>query len=160
MSPRVRFLLAGADVHEGNRELEQAIKNAGLSSVVYLLGRRTDVHRLMTALDVLVSASLSEAFSNVVGEAMACEVPCVVTDVGDSALIVGNTGRIVRVGDTEALASALHEMLSMSRAERSELGRIARARIYEHFDIRKVVQQYQTLYEQLPRSSLVVPHVE
>lgn len=149
MSPRVRFLLAGADVHEGNRELAQAINNAGLSSVMYLLGRRTDVHRLMTAFDVLVSASLSEAFSNVVGEAMACEVPCVVTDVGDSAHIVGNAGRVVRVGDTSALANALHEVLSISEADRTQLGRAARARIHEHFDIRKVVQQYQALYEQL-----------
>ena len=149
MCPRVRFVLAGADVHEVNSELAVAINKAGLSSVMYLLGKRTDVHRLMTALDVLVSASLSEAFPNVVGEAMACEVPCVVTDVGDSALIVGDTGRVVRVGDAEALASALHEVLSMSGADRTELGRVARARIHEHFDIRKVVQQYQALYEEI-----------
>ena len=147
--PQVRFLLAGADVHEGNRELSEAIESAGLASVVYLMGRRTDVHRLMAALDVLVSASLSEAFPNVVGEAMACGVPCVVTDVGDSALIVDNAGRVVRVGDTAALASALHGVLSMSESDRTELGRVARARIHEHFDIRKIAQQYQTLYEQL-----------
>lgn len=147
--PHVRFLLAGADVHEGNRELLEAINHAGLAPVVYLLGKRTDVHRLMAALDVLVSASLSEGFPNVVAEAMACGVPCVVTDVGDSALIVGSTGKVVGVSDAAALASALHEVLRIPAADRSELSRVARARIHDRFDIRQIVRQYEALYEQL-----------
>lgn len=147
--PDVRFLLAGADVHAENRELSKAINDAGLAPVVYLLGKRLDVHRLMAALDVLVSASLSEAFPNVVAEAMACGVPCVVTDVGDSAFIVGNTGKVVGVGDTVGLARALHEVLQTPAADRSKLGRLARERIRDCFNIRQITREYEMLYEQL-----------
>ncbi len=90
--PRVHFVLAGKGVDESNGNLLQAVKATGVRNVTHLLGLRSDIPRLMAALDLLVSSSYGEAFPNVLGEAMACGVPCVVTDVGDSAYIVGDTG--------------------------------------------------------------------
>lgn len=82
-------------------------------------GARDDMSAVYCALDVLVSASsFGEGFSNSIGEAMACGVPCVVTDVGDSALIVGDAGIVVPPRAPEALAAALERMLATLSAAR------------------------------------------
>ena len=91
--PEVHFVLAGAGIDSSNQALMAEIKSHGLDACMHLLGRRDDMPRLMAALDVLASSSYGEAFPNVLGEAMACGVPCVVTDVGDSADIVGDSGK-------------------------------------------------------------------
>jgi len=80
------------------------VERAKIQNVTHLLGRRADVPRLMAALDVLASSSNGEAFPNVLGEAMACGAPCVMTDVGDSAQNVGGKGRVVIVDDMSGLA--------------------------------------------------------
>jgi glycosyltransferase involved in cell wall biosynthesis len=67
--------------------------------------------RFFGALDIATSSSLSEAFPMAVGEAMACGTPCVVTDVGDSALIVGDTGKVVPADDPKSLAAAWEQLL-------------------------------------------------
>jgi glycosyltransferase involved in cell wall biosynthesis len=110
---------------------------------------RNDMPELMAAMDVLTSSSYGEAFPNVLGEAMACGVPCVVTDVGDSAYIVGDTGRVVASGDMAGLAAALEALLALPPAEKAALGERAHARVAEHFEIGKVVGQYEAFYESL-----------
>ena len=80
---------------------------------------------------------------------MACGVPCAVTDVGDCAHIVADTGRIVEPGDMEGLARALETLLTRSIEDRLELGRRARARIEENFEIGEVVRRYERYYEHL-----------
>ena len=128
----------------------EAIHQAKVSHVTHFLGLRDDIPRLMASLDVLVSASThGEAFPNVLGEAMACGVPCVVTDVGDSAYIVGDTGKVVAPDDMAGLAIALDNLLSLPTEERFKLGRQARLQIAENFEIGKVVNLYQSLYEEL-----------
>lgn len=145
--PDVHFLLAGPEVDCNNDALVQEIaKYDGLSAHIHLLGRRDDVPRLMGALDVLASPSHGEAFPNVLGEAMACGVPCAVTNAGDSAEIVGETGRTVSVGDMPALACALLELLSMAHDERLALGQSARTRVEALFEIGHVTRQYEDAY--------------
>lgn len=147
--PQVHFVLAGNGIDSSNAALIQAITRAGVLANTHLLGLRNDMPELMAALDVLASSSYGEAFPNVLGEAMACGVPCVVTDVGDSAYIVGDTGRVVASGDMPGLAAALDELLVLPPSERAALGERAHARVAEHFEIGKVVQQYEDFYESL-----------
>jgi glycosyltransferase involved in cell wall biosynthesis len=115
-----------------------------------LLGLRNDMPELMAALDVLASSSsYGEAFPNVLGEAMACGVPCAVTDVGDSAYIVGDTGHVVASGDMTGLAQALAGILQLPAAERLALSEAARSRVATHFEIGHITRQYEAFYTDL-----------
>lgn len=148
--PQVHFVLAGQAIDMNNAALMQAVHNAGVSATTHLLGLRNDIPALMAALDVLASSSsYGEAFPNVMGEAMACGVPCVVTDVGDSGYIVGDTGRVVASGDMAALANAMEALLALPSSEKIVLGERARARVATHFEIGRVVQQYEDFYDGL-----------
>ena len=146
----VYFLLCGKGLSVDNAELMAWIREEGVADHCLLLGQRDDLNQLYCAMDVLVSASAyGEGFPNVVGEAMACAVPCIVTDVGDSALIVGDSGRVVPPRDVEALAASMHELLSLSLEERIQLGMTARRRIEENYSLPTVVERYQDLFEEV-----------
>jgi len=148
-NPHVHFLLCGNRVDDDNRELALLASDPALAGRCHLLGRRGDAHRVHAALDVLASSSISEAFPLAIGEAMACGVPCAVTDVGDSALLVGPTGKVVPPRDPAALAAAIESLLAMPRAEREALGLAARARVRERFALDAVTRRYEDLYELL-----------
>jgi len=114
-----------------------------------LLGERHDIPRVTAAMDIASSSSaFDEGFPNVVGEAMSCGVPCVVTDVGDSAWVVGETGRVVPPRSPEALCAAWLKLVGMGIAARCELGMSARQRIKDQFSIEKIVRQYERIYEE------------
>lgn len=147
--PDVQFLLAGGGIDSNNASLREAIAKLKLDDAVHLLGRRDDVPMLMAALDLLVSSSHGEAFPNVLGEAMACGVPCVVTDAGDSAQIVGDTGEVVAVGDMAGLAQKTIKLLTRPVQQRCALGRQARERVENRYEIGQVVTRYEQFYEQL-----------
>jgi glycosyltransferase involved in cell wall biosynthesis len=151
--PQVHFLLAGRGIDPGNQMLMSAIDRAGVTANTHLLGFRDDMPRVMAALDVLASSSNGEAFPNVLGEAMACGVTCAVTDVGDSAYIVGDTGRVVAAGDMSGLAASLGALLCLTITERAALGQRARARVQSHFEIGRVVRMYEQFYESLGAAS-------
>ncbi len=144
---RLRFVLAGERVTSENAELAHWVQQAGIASRAHLLGRRNDVPRVMAGLDVLVSSSaFGEGFPNVIGEAMACGVPCAVTDTGDSAFVVGDTGVVAPVRNPTALAEALLTLTRLPRAERAQRGQAARQRVAENFDIERVVARSEKLY--------------
>ena len=145
--PEAHFLLAGRAVDGDNRELRRLIHERGLAHRTHLLGERHDVPRLAAALDVFSLSSYCESFPTVIGEAMACAVPCVVTDVGDASWIVGDTGRVVPLRDAEALAGAWAEMIDLGEEGRAALGRAALSRVSEFFPIKSVVNRYEALYE-------------
>ena len=151
--PDAHFLLVGHGVDDANETIRQLLAAYGLASVVHLLGLRDDIARLMAALDVATSSSYGEAFPNVVGEAMASGVPCAVTDVGDSAYIVGDTGIVVPPGDLEGLAHAIASLLEMPAEALWILGARARARVAEHFEIGKIVRRYEAFYRELASAS-------
>ena len=147
--PSAMFVLAGEGVDHQNSRLVAALEEQDVIRVTRLLGLRSDIPRVMAALDVLALSSIAESFPNVIGEAMACSVPCAVTDVGDCAHLVGNTGRVVPPRDAVALAGALEDLLSLLPAERQVLGARARARVEENFEIGSIARRYQLLYDEL-----------
>ncbi|HEX8844052.1 MAG TPA: glycosyltransferase [Pyrinomonadaceae bacterium] len=146
--PETHFLLAGRGVDGGNQELRLLIDELGLARRTHLLGERRDVPRLAAGLDIFsLSSRYGESFPNVIGEAMGCAVPCVVTDVGDASWIVGGAGRVVPPRDACALADAWAEVINLGEEGRAELGRAALSRVNELFPLKSVVQRYEDLYE-------------
>ena len=156
--PKVRFVLCGDGVTPQNDAIMDLVRKAGLANSCLLLGRRPDVPRILSALDISCLSSLAEGFPNVVGEAMACGVPCVVTDVGDAREILGPTGLIVAPRDSEALSRALIDLLSMPAEQRRGLGRQARERIELRFSLPRIVSRYEALYDEITASAGLHEH--
>jgi glycosyltransferase involved in cell wall biosynthesis len=145
-------VLAGSGVDRANARLRQAIGALRLDDRVHLLGTRHEPASLLPALDVLVSASSrAEGFPNVVGEAMACGVPCLVTDTGDCAAIVADAGIVVPPGDATPLAEALVRLLRAPAAERIAMGERGRDRITSTYRLEQCVARYAELYAALVR---------
>jgi glycosyltransferase involved in cell wall biosynthesis len=148
--PESHFLLAGLGIDETNLQITEKISSSCLKKHAHLLGRREDIPRLMASLDILVSSSsCGEGFPNVLGEAMACGVPCVVTDVGDSAEIVGSSGRVVEEGNMANLAHNIVDVLQAPLIKKMALGKEARERINSNYKITDVVRRYETFYDEL-----------
>src|ERR1700682_2065257 len=153
--PDVHFLLCGLDINWQNPRLAGWIDAAGIRDRCHLLGLRRDVSRLFAGMDIATTASISgEAFPLVIGEAMACGTPCVVTDVGDSALIVGETGRVVAPGDPDALAEAWRKLIEAGAGVRCSLEMAARHSVQQNFALPTIVEQYQSIYAQLAARTL------
>jgi glycosyltransferase involved in cell wall biosynthesis len=145
--PQCEFLLCGTEITWDNLTLANLIQAADLARRHHLLGPRHDMPTLYAALDIHVCASAyGEGFPNAVGEAMACGVPCVVTDVGDSALLVGETGRVVPPRDPAAMTAALSELVQWDPANRQSLGAAARQRIVEHYALEIIAARYARCY--------------
>jgi glycosyltransferase involved in cell wall biosynthesis len=142
-----QFVLVGRGTDQSNAKITKLISELGLGSVVHALGERPDIHRILAAVDLVVlSSAFGEGFPNVLGEAMACGIPCVSTNVGDAAVIIGKTGRVVPSENVPALAQAMFEVVAMPREVREGLGRLARARIEQNFSIEAIVNRYEDLY--------------
>jgi glycosyltransferase involved in cell wall biosynthesis len=145
----VHFVLCGEGAAPDNGQLTAWIEATGFPQHFHLLGRRSDMPRITAALDVATSASYQEGFPNVIGEAMACAVPCVVTDAGDSAAIVGDAGIVVPPRDPDALVAGWGRVLSLSPEEWRRHGDRARERVRRHFSLDSIVRQYDELYSTL-----------
>jgi glycosyltransferase involved in cell wall biosynthesis len=150
--PDARFVMIGRDVDTAPALGEQ-VERHGLGERLVRLGERSDIAALVPGFDVSgITSVFGEGFPNVVGEAMAAGVPCVVTDVGDAAWVVGDTGLVVPPGDASALASAWERLWSLGDDGRRALGQRARERIQRHFSIAGIAAEYEALY-----LSLLVP---
>jgi len=149
LRPSVHFLLAGTGVDSQNPLIRRWLTEAGVARVTRVVGERDDIPRLTAALDVATCCSLSESFPNTLGEAAACGVPCVTTDVGDAAAIVDGVGWVVPSGDAEALVGAWDAVLALSRQQRQRIGQASRARIVAQYEIGSVARRYADLYESL-----------
>jgi glycosyltransferase involved in cell wall biosynthesis len=145
----VHFVLCGAGAGEENAQLQFWLLEAGLVPHFSLLGQRSDLPEIMAAFDLVTSSSRGEGFPNAIGEAMACGIPCVVTDAGDSALLVGSTGLVVPPCHPRALAGAWEQMLALEHAGREQLGLAARRRIVERYSIGAIVERYAELYQRV-----------
>lgn len=139
---RMIFVMVGRNLEPDNSQVMSEIRAAGLENRVRLLGERRDLPELYAGFDLYVSSSVVEAFPNVLGEAMACGLPCVTTAVGDSAWIVGDTGRVVESQAPQPLAQAIVQLASMAPEERAALGLAARARVQQEFEIGSVARRF------------------
>jgi glycosyltransferase involved in cell wall biosynthesis len=152
----VQFVMAGTSVDWDNPILADLVRSLDLQGRVHLLGSRADMPRVTAALDMAISSSFSEGFSNVLVEAMACGVGCIATDVGDSRLIIGSTGDVLPPKDSVALGAAIEKRIAVGPRERAALGRSARARVLEEFDLPIAVARYEQLYASLAEASACV----
>jgi len=153
---KVHVVIVGPGFDGGNTDLLRAVQQAAIAGRVSLLGERDDIPELVAGFDIAALPSAwGEGFPNVLGEAMASGVPCVATDIGDSAWIVARTGLIVPPSDAEALAEALGCLATLGPEGRQQLGAAARARVIEEFEVDEIVHRYEMLYEQATACSLV-----
>jgi L-malate glycosyltransferase len=151
--PEARFLIAGETSpmdREYLGELQQYAERCGVAESVIFTGLRRDVPAVLSSLDVSVMPSLNEALSNVVLESMAAGAPTVATRVGGTpeAIADGVTGVLVPPADSRALADAIVHLLHDTRLA-TYLGAAARARIVDHFSVRRMVRSTEDLYVEL-----------
>ena len=152
--PNLHLLLVGSGVDRVGNKLDAHPTTRAFVGRVHLIGTQNRMERIFPALDLIVQASLfGEGFPNVIGEAMACGVPAVVTDVGDSAEVVGETGWVVPPNDEVRLTAALDHALSESPDAWMERTRHARMRVIERFDLATVVGIYESTFAALAGES-------
>ena len=146
LHPRLRFVMIGHR-NEGERaQLNAWVAGTRHPECFALMRERADAPVCLAAMDVFCLSSRNEGLPVVVGEAMAAAVPCVVTDVGDTALLVGDTGVVVPREDAAALAAGLEQMLRMGPDGRRSLGLRASARVHERFTARRTLEQFEKVY--------------
>jgi glycosyltransferase involved in cell wall biosynthesis len=143
----VKFILCGDGLGPDNNELAGLIRSLKLERSTVLLGRRSDIELVYPALDLLTLCSIyGEGFPNVLCEAMACDVPCVTTKIGDSAEIIGDHGRIIPLRDPNALADAWRALID--NKQRFGAGQI-RTHVTVHYSLKQMCAQYEALYRSL-----------
>lgn len=144
----IHVLLIGRDITQQNSLLSSLVPEH-IRSRFHWLGERSDIVDLMRTMDVFCQSSWSEAFPNVLGEAMATGIPCVATNVGDSSCIIDNTGIIVPPHDENEMFNGLHAMLNKTDDERASLGKAARSRIKKKFGLKAIIGEYSKLYQNI-----------
>ena len=143
-------ILVGHGMDKTNIKLVSLIKKYQLTDSVKLLGLRDDIPNIMSEIDMHVLSSSSEGFPNVVAEAMACGTPCIVTDVGEAAFIVGNTGWVVPSKKPELLSHSINDAILELGTNKWKL-RInqAKSRIKENFNINNIVKSYRKVWNEI-----------
>lgn len=143
--PSLKAVMVGQNVTFDNAALFFGITDSGKEKLV-LLGARKDVASIYRLFDFFVMNSHSEAFPNVVAEAMLRGVPCIVTDVGDAAEIVGQTGWVIQPDNTDSLVVVLNEVLALSNEEKQIRSVAARQRILECYSMKKMVARFEQVW--------------
>jgi glycosyltransferase involved in cell wall biosynthesis len=137
----VHFVCVGVGEENYAKELYQLTDDLGISEKIIWAGRRSDMPAVFNAVNIAFSSSSDgEGFPNVVGEAMACGVPCVVTDVGDSAWIVRDKGVVVPLKNPEALKTGINELIEKANLDNYNRQEIRQV-IVEQFSVRQLVLQ-------------------
>lgn len=158
---QTRFVLVGQGLDADGCPVAASVQAKGLQDRVLLLGERADIPRVLQAFDVAaLSSAFGEGFPNFIGEAMSCAIPCVVTDVGDSAAIVGDTGQVVPPADPAVLAAAWATLADADPSARKALGEAARKRIVDHYALPAIVRQFEDLYAAVANGKTAHPRSE
>lgn len=133
--PNLKFVCVG--VSEPTVELQQLAESLNLQDCLQWIAPQAEMADAYNALDVMcLSSSFGEGFPNVIGEAMACGVPCVVTNSGDAALVVGDLGEVVAAGDDESMAAAINKSLNQNR---QTISIRLRQRVIENFSLQELM---------------------
>lgn len=144
--PNVHFVMCGNDIEWKNRQLSAWLDKAELGEHVHLLGLQSQLEKILPGLDLLVSSSHDEALPLTVCEAMSCQVPCVVTDVGDQAQVIGDTGIPVSPNSAIEIADGCIKLLELNQSDRLHLGKLARERIKNNYSLHKAAETYLSIY--------------
>jgi len=146
-----KFVLCGDGLDAGNSTLAKLVRALDLDRNIVLHGPRSDIELIYPVFDLLTLCSIAgEGFPNVLCEAMACDVPCVATDIGDSAEIIDDCGLIVPKGDHGALARAWHVLLAKHPQPGTET---PRSRIAARYSLETMRAQYESFYRSLAQKS-------
>ncbi len=142
-----KFVCIGRTSEPYFSQIQSLAHELDLETNLQWVEEQQDIQDFYNALDIFVSSSsYGEGFSNVIGEAMASGTPCIVTDVGDSSLIIGQTGKSVPPQNLSLLAEAIIKLVQSSHETRKELGLKARRRIIEKFSLNKMVANTQEVF--------------
>ena len=145
-----QLVLAGTGMHGDNPEVRALLSEFRLERRVEMYGAVDCVPDLMRSLDLHILSSKGEGFPNVLAEAMACGIPCVTTDVGDAADLVGDTGWVVPPEDPIALAGAIQSALSERDSEKWRMRcEAARKRIKVNFSLERMVEGYNAVWREV-----------
>ena len=140
-------VFVGSDMNNKNKKLTEKIKRLNLSNCVALLGPKNNISEVMNGIDLKILCSKSEGFPSVLVEAMACGTPCVVTNVGDSASIVGKTGWIVPPNNSLKLGKAIEKAISeISKKSWRKRCTMARIRVVNSFKLQKMIKSYNEIW--------------
>lgn len=129
-----------------NEEIKQLVQNLKLENRVVLLEKKEDINKWLSAIDSIIIPSLwGEAFPNILGEAMSTEIPCIVSQVGDAPLILGDCGLVIE----DSIHKSMQYMHNLSASDRNNLGRMARNRIIAKYSLSNSSKMYSDLYKDL-----------
>lgn len=144
--PRLRVVCVGTGVASSGSPLWALVRDLQLEQRCTLLDERSAMELVYPGLDLLCLTSLTEGSPNVIGEAMACGVPCVATNVGDIAAVIDNTGTVVLPGDPAEISRAIVHYAKLADEARAELAARARDRIVQRYSMTEIAQQYMAQY--------------
>ncbi len=149
-------VLVGSNINQNNVDLVSKIKKLNLSNHIKLLGRNDNILQVMNGLDLhVLSSCYGEGFPNVLAESMACGTPCITTDVGDSAFIVGKTGWIVPPKNPTRLSDAIEKAINEISSSRWKKRCVeARIKIKEKFSINKMLKSYNRVWFNVYKQNL------
>ncbi|MEL0167499.1 MAG: glycosyltransferase [Pseudomonadaceae bacterium] len=143
---RLFFLMIGRGVDTSNHTLVEKVRSAGLAERFVFLGEQSDMPGYMSAMDVFCLHSDTEGFPNVLGEAMSVGLPCIATDVGDAAYLLGGAGLILPKSNKALLSSAMKELAEKEYFDLKCLGVKCRERVSQYFTLDQSVKEFEKSY--------------
>jgi glycosyltransferase involved in cell wall biosynthesis len=152
-SPTVKFLLVGRGCDIKNTQLMDWLNDSGLQEGFVLLGERDDVPVCLAAMDIFCMPSRTEGFPVGLGEAMVMGLACVATDVGDTAVLAGDTVVLVPPQNEQALAQGLLNVLALPEKQREDMGQRARERVMAEFSMEKAWKQFNAIYQNMLKNN-------
>jgi len=143
----VQFICVGTGAPNYIADMKSLSNSLELQDRVHWLGECNNMVEVLSAIGIATSSSaFGEGFSNALGEAMSCGLPCVATDIGDSSLILGDLGKIVPPRDPAALAAGWREILALDPATEDSLRNKCRERIVGNFSVPAMVKATEQIY--------------